>query len=225
MPLLGIHKGIILIAALNICLGIVILLSRWKHAFAAASATGALFLVITLAIVRMLITFQFPSEYQRPRDEVLYYREGGLVTTKVWVSVDTGHKEISVDGINIGGTGDSDYKQQILAHLPKLLLKSYQSELSIGFGSGILTGESGRHAALKRIVIVEISKGVVAGAQYFAGENFDVLHDPRAVIAVDDAVHFLETASERYDIISADEKTAGKYATNSLSYSRSITRS
>jgi spermidine synthase len=220
MPFMGIQKGIILIAALNMCLGIVILFSRWKHAFAVVSATAGIFLIIALTIPRMPLSFQFPSEYQRPRDEVLYYREGGLVTTKVWVSADTGTKEISVDGINIGGTGDSDYKQQILAHLPTLLLKSYQSELSIGFGSGILIGESGRHGALKKIVIVEISRGVVEGAQYFSEENFNVLNDPRADIVVDDVVHFLETSSGRYDIISADEKTAGKYATNSLSYSK-----
>ncbi len=220
MPLIGIQKGVLLVAILNICLGIMLLFSRGKHARVAASATLGIFLLAALTVTRAPVSFQFPSEYQRPRDEVLYYREGGLVTTKVWISADTGFKVISVDGINIGGTSDSEYKQQILAHLPKLLLKSYQSELSIGLGSGILAGESARHAALKKIEIAEISRGVVAGAQYFAEENFNVLNDPRSVVVLDDVIHFLETSSERYDIISADEKTAGKYATNSLSYSK-----
>ncbi len=182
MPLLGIQKGILLMAALNVGLGIVLVLARWKHTMAVVSVALAVFLAATLALARMPLSFQFPSEFQKRRDEVLFYREGGLVTTKVWVSADNGYKVISVDGINIGGTSDSDYKQQILAHLPKLLLKSYSSELSIGLGSGILVGESARHAALKKIVSVE-------------------------------------TSQERYDIISADEKTAGKYATNSFSYS------
>ena len=182
--------------------------------------TVAAFLVAAVVIVRLPILFQFPSEYQRQWDEVLFYKEGALVTTKVWVSSDTGYKVISVDGINIGGTSDSDYKQQILAHLPKLLLKSYSSELSIGLGSGILIGESARHAALKKIECVEISKGVVAGAGYFSEENYNILKDPRATIIVDDVVDFLQTATEQYDIISADEKTAGKYATNSFSYSK-----
>ncbi|HSQ78178.1 MAG TPA: fused MFS/spermidine synthase, partial [Nitrospirota bacterium] len=220
MPFIGIQKGILLMAALNVGLGFVLILSRWKHAMAAVSATSVIFLLFALALVRVPISFQFPSEYQRPRDEVLFYREGGLVTTKVWVSADTGYKEISVDGINIGGTSDSDYKQQILAHLPKLLLKTYESELSIGLGSGILVGESGRHAALKRIVSVEISHGVIDGARYFKQENYDVLNDPRAVIIEDDVADFLNTTTERFNIISADEKTAGKYATNSFSYSK-----
>ncbi|MGE5172508.1 MAG: fused MFS/spermidine synthase [Betaproteobacteria bacterium] len=220
VPLMGIQKGILLMAGLNVGLGIVLVLSRWKHAMVVVSTTVVVFLVFAFTLVRMSIAFQFPSEYQRPRDEVLFYREGGLVTTKVWVSADTGYKVISVDGINIGGTSDSDYKQQILAHLPKLLLKSYKSELSIGLGSGILIGESARHAALKKIVSVEISHGVVEGAKYFSEENFNILNDPRAVIIVDDVVDFLQTTTERFDIISADEKTAGKYATNSFSYSK-----
>jgi spermidine synthase len=220
MPLMGIQKGILLMAALNVGLGIMLAFSRWKHVITVVSATAVVFLVAAVTLVRTPISFQFPSEYQRPRDEVLYYREGGLVTTKAWVSADTGYKEISVDGINIGGTSDSDYKQQILAHLPKLLLKSYSSELSIGLGSGILIGESGRHTALKKIVCVEISHGVIEGSRYFSGENYNILNDPRVVIIEDDVADFLQTAQERFDIISADEKTTGKYATNSFSYSK-----
>jgi spermidine synthase len=220
MPLMGIQKGILLMAALNVGLGIMLVLSRWKHRMTVVAATAAAFMLIALTLGRLPISFQFPSEYQKPRDGVLFYREGGLVTTKAWISADTGYKEISVDGINIGGTGDTDYKQQILAHLPKLLLKSYRSELSIGLGSGILIGESGRHTALKKIVCVEISHGIIEGSRYFSRENYNILDDPRAVIVEDDVSDFLQTATERFDIISADEKTTGKYATNSFSYSK-----
>ncbi len=220
MPIMGIQKGILLMAALNIGLGIILITAQWKHATSVTITVAAFFLVIFVSLAQSPISFQFPSEYQRPKDDVLFYKEGGLVTTKVWVGTENGYKVISVDGINIGGTGDSDYKQQLLAHLPKLLLKSYRSELSIGLGSGILAGESARHAALEKIVSVEISHGVATGAAYFSEENYDILHDPRARIIVDDVIDFLETTTDRFDIISADEKTAGKYATNSFSYSK-----
>ncbi len=220
MPLMGIQKGILLMAGLNAALGIVVFFSRWKYASAVVAAAVAAFLSSAALLMHLPISFQFPSEQQRPMDEVLFYREGGLVTTKVWASAETGYKVISVDGINIGGTSDSDYKQQILAHLPKLLLASYRSELSIGLGSGILIGESGRHAALQKIDSIEISRGVAQGARYFSEENYHILDDPRTSLVIDDVVDFLETTPERYDIISADEKTAGKYATNSFSYSK-----
>ena len=51
-----------------------------------------------------------------------------------------------------------DYKQQWLAHLPKLLMSEYRTELSIGFGSGILIGESAKHSSLEKIVAVEIAR-------------------------------------------------------------------
>jgi spermidine synthase len=219
LPLVGIEKGVLLMAGLNVALGIVLLLARWKHAMAGASASLAAFLLFAVVIGRMHISFQFPSEYENANDIVFYYDEGDLVTTKVWDSVESGYKMMSVDGINIGGTADSDYKQQILAHLPKLLLKSYSSELSIGLGSGILIGESARHPALTKVVCVEISEGVVAGARYFSQENYGILNDPRARIVVDDVADFLQETTEKYDIISADEKTAGKYASNAFSYS------
>jgi spermidine synthase len=220
LPLFGIQKGILLMAGLNIALGVVLAVSRRKHAFALVSSAACAFLLFALLLPRMMITFQFPSESETAKDGVLFYKEGGLVTTKVWAGADTSYKLISVDGVNIGGTSDCDYKQQILAHLPKLLLKSYRSELSVGLGSGILIGESARHSALKRIVCVEISRGVVEGARYFSRENFDIMDDPRAHIVIDDAADFLRTTKERFDIISADEKTAGRYASNSFSYSR-----
>ncbi len=220
MPLMGIQKGILLMAALNIGIGIVIALSGWRRFKFAVAVTSSALLVVAIALVHMSASFQFPSDTQQPMDEVLFYREGGLVTTKVWGSAATGDKLISVDGVNIGGTGDSDYKQQILAHLPKLLLRSYDSELTIGLGSGILMGESARHSSLKKIVSVEISQGVVDGARYFSEENFNIINDPRATVIVDDVVDFLNTTTQRYDIISADEKTAGNYATNSFSYSK-----
>jgi spermidine synthase len=220
LPLMGIQKGIILMAALNVCLGIVIAFSWRKYAIPVVAATAVAFTLFAVFLAHTQLKFQFPSEYQTENDGVLFYKEGGLVTTKVWSGTNFGYKLISVDGINIGGTSDSDYKQQILAHLPKLLLKSYSSELSIGLGSGILAGESARHAALKRIVCVELSKGVVEGARFFSGENYNILKDARADIVIDDIADFVLSTREQFDIISADEKTTGKYASNSMSYSK-----
>ncbi len=220
LPLMGIQKGILLMATLNIFLGIVIAFSRRKNALATTAATTIVFIVLALGLFRTSINFQFPSEKQTQQDAVLFYKEGSLVTTKVWTSTELDDKIMSIDGINIGGTENTDYKQQILAHLPKLLLKSYRSELSIGLGSGILAGESTRHAGLQRMVCVELARGVVEGARYFSEENFNIVKNPRACIVIDDVINFLHMTKERYDIISADEKTARQYASNSMSYSK-----
>jgi spermidine synthase len=218
LPLLGIQKGVVLMGALNVCVGGTVLLSQRKRlpGLRYAAPIGAVGIAVLLMSVPL--DYQFPSEFQTDRHRVLFYREGPLATTKVFLDPETQVKHMSVDGIVIGGSGIMDYKQQLLAHLPKLLLRRYESELSVGLGSGILVAESLRHDMLKRIVCVEIEPSVVEGADYFEEETYGLLADPRVSVVVDDVANFLRTTPEKYDIVSADEKTAEKYASNGFSH-------
>ena len=121
--------------------------------------------------------------------------------------------------LSSGGTGTAEFKQLLLAHLPKLLLEDVSNELSVGVGSGILLGESAGHSRVREITGVEIEPSVVTGAGWFAEENHDVLENPRLNIVIDDIGSFLRTTSDTYQVISADEKTADEYASNGFSYS------
>ena len=222
MEWLGIQKGIVVMALMNIILGLVILISRlgdsarpvlWR------AVLPVLLLLAVLATSRAPLQFQFPSENERPDFETLYYREGPLATTKVYVDPVTQEKHMSVDGIVIGGTGNTEFKQLLLAHLPKLLVQDYSTELSVGLGSGILVGESALHDGVKQIVSVEIEPSVIAGATHFAAENHRVLERPVVEVIADDIGNYLRTTTDRYHVITADEKTADEYASNGFSYS------
>lgn len=221
IPWWGINKGILVMAAVNVAIGFVLLayggvrLTRWRHLAPAGIA------VLVVAVLGTPLSSQFSSDTESPGDEVLYYREGVVATTKVYVQRSTGEKHISVDGIQIGGTNEEiDFKQQWLAHLPKLLMDDYRTELSIGFGSGILVGESAKHSALEKIVGVEIAPSVVEGAHFFEAENHGVLDSPRVEVVVNDGVNYLLTSKETYDIISTDGKTLPEYGVNGVFFSR-----
>jgi spermidine synthase len=219
---LGIQKGILAMAILNVGLGFTVLYlrfarsspkPRWRLGLPAA-------LLLALALLSQApLQFQFPSDGERDYFETLLYREGPLATTKVFVNPRSGEKHISVDGIVIGGTGFSEFKQLLLAHLPKLLLDDYSPELSVGVGSGILLGESALHPGLDQITGIEIEPSVVQGANLFSAENHNVMENPRLKVVVDDVSSFLRTSSARYRVISADEKTADDFASNGFSYS------
>ncbi len=127
---------------------------------------------------------------------------------------------MSVDGIVIGGTGNTEFKQLLLAHLPKLLLDEVSMELSVGLGSGILAGESAMHDRVRQITAVEIEPSVIAGAAWFGDENHAVLDNDKLRIVGDDIGNYLRSTAARYHVISADEKTADEYASNGFSYSR-----
>jgi spermidine synthase len=217
---LGIQRGILLMAALNVCLGFALLALRLRGSRRLRSAVPAAAVGALLALSRVPLDFQFPSENERPTQRVLFYRDGPSATTKVTLDPSTGDKEMAVDGVVIGGNTGTEYKQLLLAHLPKLLRDDVSTELSIGLGSGMLAGESILHDRVEAITCVEIEPSVVEGAAFFEEENHRVLSNPRARMVIDDIANFLRTTSDRYRVISADEKTSLDYASNGFSYSR-----
>jgi len=219
---LGIQKGILAMAALNATLGFVILslrLLRPSRHLVWRLVLPMLLVFIVIAMSRTPIHFQFPSDGERDYFQTLFYHEGPLATTKVYVNPKANEKHMSVDGIVIGGTGQSEFKQLLLAHLPKLLLEDVSRELSVGLGSGILAGESARHARVREITGVEIESSVVDGAAWFAAENHGILENEKLHVIIDDIGNFLRTTSDTYQVITADEKTADEYASNGFSYS------
>lgn len=223
LSLLGIQKGILLMALLNVGLGFVILflaVTRMQRNPAWRYVLPAVVILSILAMSRAPLQFQFPSDGERDYFRTMFYREGPLATTRVYVDPRAGVKHMSVDGIVIGGTGNVEYKQLLLAHLPKLLVDDVSNELSVGLGSGILAGESARYPGVDTITAVEIEPGVVEGAAYFAEENLGVLENTRVKVEIDDIGNFLRTSSDEYQVVSADEKTADSFASNGFSYSR-----
>lgn len=219
---LGIQKGILGMAVLNVLLGFCVLILQLRKPGRHAGWRTAVIALLVLAIFAMSkapLQFQFPSENERPDFTTLYYKEGPLATTKVYEDPRSGEKHMSVDGIVIGGTGNAEFKQLLLAHLPKFFLSDYSTELSVGLGSGILVGESANHAGISRITSVEIEPSVIAGAAWFESENHGALTRPKIEIVEDDIGNFLRTTDARFQVITADEKTADEFASNGFSYS------
>ncbi len=217
---LGIQRGILAMALINALIGSVFVAVRFAHGTRLRWAGAAAALIAVLVPVLVPASFQFPSEGEGPGDRVLFYRDGPSATTKVTIDPETGAKVMAIDGIIIGGNTHTEYKQLLLAHLPKLLLDDFSTELSVGLGSGMLAGESARHRGVHSLTVVEIEPSVVAGAAWFTRESHGVLSDPRVQVVIDDIGDYLRTHAARYRVISADEKTALEYASNGFSYSR-----
>lgn len=219
---LGIQKGILVMAIVNVTLGIFILGVRLLGPAGRPVWRLALPMILIgagLIMSRAPLDFQFPSDGEQERHKTLFYREGPSATTKVYWDPRTTERHMSVDGIVIGGTGFTEFKQLLLAHLPKLLIKDVTQELSIGMGSGILVGESALHTGVVEITGVEIEPSVIEGAWWFAKHNHQVLQNPKFNIVLDDVGNFLRTTTGQYQVITADEKTADDYASNGFSYS------
>jgi spermidine synthase len=95
--------------------------------------------------------------------------------------------------------------QRMLGHIPALVHPNPQSVLIVGFGAGVTAGTFVVHPGIRNITICELEPLIPpVSTQYFARENYNVLHDPRTQIHYDDARHFILTSKEKFDIITSD---------------------
>ena len=75
----------------------------------------------------------------------------------------------------------------------------------IGCGAGITAGAVSIDPRVERETIVEIEPLVPqAASAYFSEPNFDVLHNPKVQVRIDDGRHYLLTTKERFDGITVD---------------------
>jgi spermidine synthase len=95
--------------------------------------------------------------------------------------------------------------QRMMGHVPALLHRAPQSVLVVGFGAGITAGAFVPYPEVKSIVICELEKLIPpASDEFFAKENYRVLHDFRTRVVYDDARHFIFTSPDKFDVITTD---------------------
>ena len=95
--------------------------------------------------------------------------------------------------------------QRMLGHLTTLTAPNPRSVLVIGCGAGITAGAVSIDPKVERETIVEIEPLVPkAASTYFGKPNFDVLHNPKVQLRIDDGRHYLLTTKEKFDGITID---------------------
>ncbi|HZY05847.1 MAG TPA: fused MFS/spermidine synthase, partial [Anaeromyxobacteraceae bacterium] len=231
LPAVGMQRGILLVAMLNLaCAGWGLLPEAGRRRALlrrAAPVWGGLSLCALLAVLWQPRPFGTPEEGES--DPMLFYREGLVSTVKVIRRADDGRQALMfVDGVRIGQSSTGvDRKQQVLAHFPFLLGPGGppRKVLTIGLGTGILTGEVARHPGVERVDVVELEPAVIEAARAFEDWNDRALANPRVRVINDDGVGFLRRSPERYDAVISDGKSRSGHAGNALFYSLDYYRS
>ena len=95
--------------------------------------------------------------------------------------------------------------QRMLGHLTTLAAANPRSVLVIGCGAGITAGAVSIDPRVERETIAEIEPLVPqAASKYFSEPNFDVLHNPKVQLRIDDGRHYVLTTKEHFDGITVD---------------------
>jgi len=107
-----------------------------------------------------------------------------------------------------------------LAHIPLLAMANPQSVLVIGFGVGNTTHAATLHPSIRRVEVADLSREILAHADYFADVNQRVLGDPRVAVYVNDGRQHLQMQpASSYDLVTLEPPPIA-YAGVAALYSR-----
>ena len=140
-------------------------------------------------------------------DRTLVYKGEGMNASVAITKMNgTGVLNFHISGKIEASTEPLDMRlQRMLGHLPALLMARPRSVLVVGCGAGVTAGSFLTYPEITNVTICEIEPLIPEKiAPYFTNQNYDVVHNPRVKIVIDDARHFVLTSHEKFDIITSD---------------------
>jgi spermidine synthase len=221
VPLIGVQNGIIVIAAINVVIGAVLVLSEPamtdRIKMGAVVGLGLLFAGVgTFYLINGATTLtSYYEGIESP--EVLSYEEGIGATVKVYDDR-FGNRTLSVNGFPVAGTALTMQDiQRALAHLPLLLSDVPSPRVHIvGFGAGGTSWGVTQHN-VKEVDCVELVPAVPDAAGWFPEINHGVLSEPKFNLIMGDGRNYALVTDKEYDVISIDA-TSPKMAGNGSLY-------
>jgi spermidine synthase len=179
VPVLGLQRSALVLAAVNLGIG---LGAVWGFARRDV-APAARYVATTAALVAMLVGLLLPAArylgpWQPLADKVIFYLEGVETTVAVFEPTQTNPKFSSVNGrVELPTDALSLRAFHLLGHLPAVLRLDASNALMLSFGNGIATGALASHE-IPQIDVVEFAPEMLRAAGEYREENRNVLDYP-----------------------------------------------
>lgn len=179
--------------------------SRARRLFAAPLALGALLALTVQPVPGLLIAYGRYVPNYVGRSDVIYSGEGWNASVAV-TERDNGVLSYHNAGKVQASSEPQDMRlQRMLGHLTTLVPAHARKVLVIGCGAGVTAGAVSIDPVVEHEIIAEIEPLVPqVVSTYFSAHNFAVVSNPKVHIEIDDARHFLQTTTERFDAITSD---------------------
>jgi spermidine synthase len=219
IPFLGIQQGIIILATINLFVGLLLLSCEPSLQFRRKSFAGGVVSIIAVAIALFISPWELayinsgPYVYANDYTDThylrrvlkayktIFYKEGPAATVSV-IRSPRGPLSLTIDGKTDASTGhNADMStQMLLSHLPAMFVEQPRNALLIGVGSGVSLGSLLQHP-VDSVDAVEISPAVIEATNFFREYNHNALDDPRVNLVIGDGRHHMERTSKKYDLI------------------------
>ncbi len=193
-----------LLIALSALAAILLMLPRPAYALLALLITASCIYTVP-PVSKLLIAHGRYAATWVGKGEVVYAAEGMNSSVAV-MQFPNGALTFHVAGKIQASNVPRDMRlQRMLGHLSTLMPTHPRSVLVIGCGAGITAGAVSIDPQVERVTIDEIEPLVPrTAATWFGRENFNVIHNPKVHLKIDDGRHFLVTTQEKFDAITVD---------------------
>ena len=210
-PLLGL-KGLIMAgAAIDLALGVLLLVPTGRVRPLAGAAAGLAALAVAAFAVRLDAHLMASGVYRhahllRDASVVRLHDDGKTATISVtgddkMLTLRTNGKADGAARLDGGPPAMDEITMTFLGALPLFLAPDAQRIANIGFGTGITSHVVLGSPKVQRLDTIEIEPGIVRGAEYFRRVNWRALEDPRSRVHYDDAKTYFAAQQQAYDVI------------------------
>jgi predicted membrane-bound spermidine synthase len=217
LPLLDLKGLIIVAAAIDLALGVVLLgvaPARLRTAFAGGALAVSVAAVVVAAAGVHLDPHRMASGVYRlgqlidpQRTRILHYEDGktstvSITQNKTVLSLrNNGKSDGSVNGDMAGLPTGDEPTMALLGMLPILINPDARLVANIGFGTGMTAHALLASERLERLDTIEIEPAVVRASRHLMPHNARAYEDPRSRVHIEDAKTFFSTHQTRYDVI------------------------
>jgi spermidine synthase len=226
IPALGLHMSLLLGAAADVALGVVLLalfgegrsqLDR-RIGLAAGVAMFAVALLFGRADPLVSSSGVYRSGYLlSPEDaQVRFLADGKTATVAVLASTNGHVMAIATNGKTDAGLAPSldkpplgdEVTMMMGGALPLAMHSSPRQVGAIGWGSGMTTHTLLGSPRVERMETIEIEPRMVMGARMFGARVSRAYEDPRSAIVYEDARTYLSAARRQYDVLVSEPSNA-----------------
>lgn len=174
-------------------------------AIALAAGAATLLAITVQPIPGIFVAFGRYTATQLNQADIIYVGEGWNASVAVSERSNGVRNYHNAGKVQASSEPQDMRLQRMLGHLTTLVPATPRSVLVIGCGAGVTAGAVSVDPAVERETIAEIEPLVPeVVSTYFSEHNFDVVRNPKVVIRLDDARHFLFTTRETFDAITSD---------------------
>lgn len=113
-------------------------------------------------------------------------------------------KILTLDDLMMTTEGDEYFYHEMIAHIPMMNHKEPKSVLVIGGGDGGTVREVLKHNTVEKVVLCEIDRMVIDACKKYLPTIAGKLEDPRVEILVQDAIEYIKTKENEFDIVLID---------------------